>query len=638
MVRRWSKGAKAISDRSGFHGYMRDFIVEPGTGYLIHKDESDGIYNSVDHPLNHVGKYAKFGDPKGIIDASPDVSWVEPIVWSGKGYTSSHALVQVITTKGPNAYGNIGGIATSSVSTSALRPGSATITANASALITNNPGDASITASASVIALTSALRPGVADIIAEASTAGVTTALRSAMTSITSIASTEAFATAGKPAFTSVSGVATSQLNSDFTATGGTITTVTGYTIHTFTSDGTFEVTQGATDAEYLIVGGGGSGGLTVGFTQGGGGGAGEVRVSSVDGNVLVTPGTYAVTVGAGGLSASTLDGSSSSALSVTAVGGGGGAHNASVVNGRSGGSGGGGAGFATSASTGGASTATGYGNAGGNGFASSPTVNRGAGGGGGAGAAGQAAASANSGDGGIGVPSTISGSVVYYGGGGGGAAFTEGNHGLGGTGGGGRGGSDTALPVAGAANTGGGGGGAGDASAQNGGTGGSGVVIIRYRTATGTSTLIDRTTGTVITNFDLRTSAAYDGTTSQAGAACTFKNNAINNSGYSGKTLSSASAIHKVVVYGSNDFGYVQAFNASTTLTLYGKNGAAPASGTDGTALGVTTFTDTLNESTGRTIVSSDLTTAWDHVWVNLTQTNNANLAIAEIEMYAWV
>jgi hypothetical protein len=46
-----------------------------------------------------------------------------------------------------------------------------------------------------------------------------------------------------------------------FSATGGTITTAAGKTIHTFTSSGTFEVTSGSGDVEYLVVAGGGGGG-----------------------------------------------------------------------------------------------------------------------------------------------------------------------------------------------------------------------------------------------------------------------------------------------------------------------------------------------------------------------------------------
>ena len=62
---------------------------------------------------------------------------------------------------------------------------------------------------------------------------------------------------------------------STISATGGTITEINddgvNYRVHTFTSSGTFEVTSGSGEVEYLIVAGGGSGGEG----HGGGGGAG---------------------------------------------------------------------------------------------------------------------------------------------------------------------------------------------------------------------------------------------------------------------------------------------------------------------------------------------------------------------------
>ena len=42
---------------------------------------------------------------------------------------------------------------------------------------------------------------------------------------------------------------------SPITATGGTVTTAGGKTIHTFTSPGTFTVTSASGDVEYLVVG-----------------------------------------------------------------------------------------------------------------------------------------------------------------------------------------------------------------------------------------------------------------------------------------------------------------------------------------------------------------------------------------------
>lgn len=44
----------AISDRSGMRYPYNEMIYEPGTNLFIHRSESDGIYNAVDHPQNHI--------------------------------------------------------------------------------------------------------------------------------------------------------------------------------------------------------------------------------------------------------------------------------------------------------------------------------------------------------------------------------------------------------------------------------------------------------------------------------------------------------------------------------------------------------------------------------------------------------
>jgi hypothetical protein len=56
---------------------MREMIKEPGTGYLIHRSESDGIYNQVDHPQANLTKWADLsGDPAPVMNARPDVDHV----------------------------------------------------------------------------------------------------------------------------------------------------------------------------------------------------------------------------------------------------------------------------------------------------------------------------------------------------------------------------------------------------------------------------------------------------------------------------------------------------------------------------------------------------------------------------------
>lgn len=74
------RGATGISDRSGFRHPLRDMIEEPGTKYLIHPKESDGMYNKVTHPLNRLGEDIRFDDPKPVRNPSPPAYSFEPVV------------------------------------------------------------------------------------------------------------------------------------------------------------------------------------------------------------------------------------------------------------------------------------------------------------------------------------------------------------------------------------------------------------------------------------------------------------------------------------------------------------------------------------------------------------------------------
>lgn len=58
------KNARAICDRSGFEYPMSDMVIEPGTNYLVHKSESDGRWNIIDHPQNYPP--TKLGDAIAI--------------------------------------------------------------------------------------------------------------------------------------------------------------------------------------------------------------------------------------------------------------------------------------------------------------------------------------------------------------------------------------------------------------------------------------------------------------------------------------------------------------------------------------------------------------------------------------------
>tara|TARA_R110002167_G_scaffold365727_1_gene591169 strand:- start:778 stop:1944 length:1167 start_codon:yes stop_codon:yes gene_type:complete len=263
-------------------------------------------------------------------------------------------------------------------------------------------------------------------------------------------------------------------------ATGGTITTDGNFKVHTFTSSGTFTVTNTPNQAvTYLAIGAGGAGrnGSSADYRNMGGGGAGGYLTSTFSplggsGNA----GQYTITIGgsgspnAGGASSpSGIVKVSDQSSVVSALGGG--------STGNDGGSGGGGEGRGegTLTTTPGSGTA-GQGNDGGTASINSTTA-AGGGGGGGAGAVGSNAGDSIGANGGVGLSSSITGTAVIRAGGGGGGGTAGRGLGLNGGGNGGH----NANGSAGTANTGSGGGGAGG-SRNDGANGGSGIVILRYQ------------------------------------------------------------------------------------------------------------------------------------------------------------
>jgi hypothetical protein len=292
-------------------------------------------------------------------------------------------------------------------------------------------------------------------------------------------------------------------------ATGGNSTAEVGdFKIHTFTSPGTFQITNagtpgGSNTIDYLVVAGGGAGGND----RGGGGGAGGVRffaspdITSYPASPRNAPAALSasvssipVTVGAGGAGSpsSAADGSDSIFSTITSTGGGrGGIGQPSNAPGGNGGSGGG-ARDANGCTQGSGNTPPVSPSQGSNGGASGPP---GVGGGGGgfmeAGKTGGSqpatACKAAGGDGG-GFPTSFvstsgqaSSCEQFFGGGGAGGTCNTSNP-FSGLGGGGFGGSGS-PPQGLAATTNTGGGGGGNINGVNaGGNGGSGIVIIRYK------------------------------------------------------------------------------------------------------------------------------------------------------------
>jgi prepilin-type N-terminal cleavage/methylation domain-containing protein len=253
-------------------------------------------------------------------------------------------------------------------------------------------------------------------------------------------------------------------------ATGGAITSLGGYRIHTFTASSTFTVTSGD-NVEVLVVGGGGAGGSNNTSSTGtaaGGGGAGGLIYSVYN---TVSPGAINVVVGSGG-GITDMRGQNSSFGAITATGGGRGASMSYIA--QAGGSGGGGSYYYHPLGTG--TALQGY--SGGENIG----VYFGGSGGGGSQRAGYNSPGAGGGAGGGGLyygnlfGDTLGQNGYFAGGGGGGSSSAAGAGGIGGGGAGGLSANGNNATD----NTGGGGGGS-NAYSTIGGIGGSGIVIVRY-------------------------------------------------------------------------------------------------------------------------------------------------------------
>jgi hypothetical protein len=251
----------------------------------------------------------------------------------------------------------------------------------------------------------------------------------------------------------------------------------------------TFRSLVNLTLADALVVGGGGSGGHTIG----GGGGGGAVVTSTVQ-RVMIAGREYSISVGAGGLHAtsgqypsgvqggtSTLTFQDASSL-VAYGGGGGGGYQKGPTSSATGEIASGGGSDNSSAGNDGVNYSSAFGHIGGTG------ANDYAGGGGGAGAAGQNGTSKSGGDGGEGIVSSITGIAEVYGsGGGGGVRGTTITPGAGGTNAGsGTNGVQTGfapLIMSGRNGFGAGGGGGGykAGSVYYGGDGGCGTIVLSF-------------------------------------------------------------------------------------------------------------------------------------------------------------
>jgi hypothetical protein len=214
-------------------------------------------------------------------------------------------------------------------------------------------------------------------------------------------------------------------------ATGGIVTNISGYIVHTFTSSGIF-IPNGTGSVEVLVVGGGG--GMSGSFWAGGGGGGSVLYQKFIP---VLSGVSYPIRVGLAGIS--NTSGTASTCTynggSIIAPGG--------TSPGLDNPLGSGGGGSSNSPATIGANV-TGLGFGGGIGCPSSDSIGAGGGGAGSLGQDGQrpgVPVTPTTGKGGIGLSYSITGSPVFYGGGGSGvntsltASSSPTNFGLGGSG-----------------------------------------------------------------------------------------------------------------------------------------------------------------------------------------------------------
>ena len=263
-------------------------------------------------------------------------------------------------------------------------------------------------------------------------------------------------------------------INVNAVASGGTITTDGAYAVHTFLSNGSFNITSNILNATILVVAGGGGGAI-----QGGGGAGGLLYISGIN----ITANQPVIVGGGGTYNAANQGGNgfNSSFMTYMAKGGGGGG-GYTTTSALNGGSGGGAA--AVSSAKGLGLVGQGYDGSECSQYTGEPYP---AGAGGGSGMAASTCGSANTGgNGGNGTNINITGVFTYYaGGGGGGTSSFAGNGGNGGNGGGGNGTGGAKNGTNGVNGLGGGGGGGSYAANNHGGSGGSGIVIIRYLNVT---------------------------------------------------------------------------------------------------------------------------------------------------------
>lgn len=153
----------------------------------------------------------------------------------------------------------------------------------------------------------------------------------------------------------------------------------------------------------------------------------------------------------------------------------------------------------------------------------------------------------------------------------------------------------------------------------------------------------VDLSSGTIYGDMDegAAETAAFDGVTGKTAASCAAKNGGTN--AYISRILPAPKIFGQAVIFGSSDQGFVPVAGRAVTLRIRGKN-SAPSNHNDGssTILGSVTFTDGTDESAGRLIASTDLTTAWAYIWPHFEYGSgagqNTDVYCAQFQLWEWV
>lgn len=130
---------------------------------------------------------------------------------------------------------------------------------------------------------------------------------------------------------------------------------------------------------------------------------------------------------------------------------------------------------------------------------------------------------------------------------------------------------------------------------------------------------------------------AAFDGVTSQTGAASASRAGAL--SAWVGLLFTEPKRVGRIVAYGSNDIGYISGGDPPITLNARAKVGGPLTTSDLGSIIGTTgEFADTPNESGGRTMNSTDYMRRCDSAGVEgTTAVEGVGWRFAEVVIYEY-